>query len=133
MGIRQTALDMVDVCDQDYQAYVAVRSDEEDTEEARVAKAASLVSNASLLTHLMENFPNPSKMSDEQYDSLVAEVRGILFENKIDDLSDAAFAFLTIRTVMKDRKVVTFIQANNWVEFAKDYSSVAMGIGRVKS
>lgn len=66
-------------------------------------------------------------MDDEQYGSLIAEVRELFTENKTDDLSDAAFVYFIIRTALKDRKILTFLMANNWKEFALNFNSVVMG------
>lgn len=129
MDKRQTALDMVNVCDRDYQAYVDVRSNTLESEEARTAKATSIASNTALLTHFMEHFTNPLEMTDKQYNSLVDEIHGLLHNISVDvnGLSDGAFVFYVIRLAMKDLKVISFIQAENWKKFAIGYTPVIMG------
>lgn len=133
MDIRQTALDMVGVCDRDYQTYVNVRSNKANTEEARLAnktaKATSIESNTALLAHFMEHFQNPLDLPEEQYNSLVDEVYKILHgpTDDLNDLSDGAFVFYIVRLALKDMNIISFIQADNWKVFALGYTPVIMG------
>lgn len=128
MDIRQTALDMVVICDRDYKAYLAIEENTSNTIEAlRSARDVAFGSCDALMNHLMDNFPTPPSMDKDAYDDLTEEVRAMLRGGPTDNVSDAAYIYYIVRMVLKERSIQIFVESPLWKKFAKSYTKVVMG------
>ena len=125
---RQIAMDMVEQCNIDYQAYLAIyKTDNKDKKEI---KQTSLDSCAGLLAHLNEHFPNPYDMDRKsaEYKKLLKEAKGILHRKAsnidINEISDIIFPCYIMRLALGSRRIQHFVYVREWKPFAKAYTSL---------
>lgn len=128
MGNRESAIYMLDITDTLYQEYVkeSIKQDGDNNRKAAF-KIETETSCAKLINHLLENFPNPADMDDDQRGALLEETNKILYKNHgdiINDVSDVAFPIYIMRLALFKKKIIIFNMVDEWKDFSKRFNVI---------